>query len=322
MTSQELKTKLDAANEKVEKRLNTISKLCKKLSVNKEDLLVEYQKAPRGDYGLRTKDAQVVVSMFTELGEYDESSQLVDNLVKLDEVEKIAKNWQVKYDIQKNKEEAPKIKVLWDFLNEWEEKARNWYIENSKYLVKCMNEFHEIAYKFLEEHNYEDMDYQQKKELVSEFNDYFENNYRITRRYKFSHTDVNDWIRTKNIDNLTKELTDVRFNESDDNPWSSYDQTFGYCGKKGEYFIKSFNLEKLNKILTQEKQYKYEDLCNRISVVIGEIEDVSNLSIGNQNGELNGIVKGTKGTARVETIGCGGYNIQIFHYRVLVHKIN
>ena len=86
--------------------------------------------------------------------------------------------------------------------------------------------------------------------------------------------------------------------------------------------MRSFDLEKLNKILAQEKQNKYEDLCNRISAVVGEITDASHLSIGNQRGELNGIVKGTKGSAKVETISAGGYNIQCFHYRVLVHKIN
>lgn len=321
MTSQELKTKLDAAQEKVEKRLVTISKLCKKLNINQDTLLAEYQKAPRGEYGLRTKDARDVVYAFTVLDEEGYAMQLADNLVKLDEVERVARNWQVKYDTQKNKEEAPKIKVLWDFLNEWETKARDWYIENSKYLVKCMNDFHTIAYKFLEDNHYEAMDYQQKKELVTKFNDYFENEYHVTRRYRFSHTDADDWVRAHNIDNLTKTLTDIRFKEKDSTSWGMYDNVFGHCGEKGEYFIKNFDLEKLNKLLTQEKQYKYEDLCHRISEVVGEIEDVSNLSIGNQNGELNGIVKGTKGTARVETIGAGGYAVQIFHYRVLVHKL-
>lgn len=321
MTSEELKAKLNAANEKVEKRLGTISKLCKKLAINKDSLLAEYQKAPRGEYGLRSKDANNIVANFTVLDEYGYASQLAENLIKLDEVENIAKNWQIKYDIQKNKEEAPKIEVLWDFLTDWENKARDWYQENAKYLVRCMNEFHEIAYKFLENHNYFEMDYKERKNLIPEFNKYFEDTYHIQRRYRFSHTDVDDWVRAHNIDSLTQTLATISFNKVNDDSWDSYDQTFGYCSKKGEYILRNFDLEKLNKLLTQEKQHKYEDLCNRISAVVGEIEDVSNLSIGNQNGELNGIVKGTKGTARVETIGAGGYAVQIFHYRVLVHKL-
>ena len=74
-------------------------------------------------------------------------------------------------------------------------------------------------------------------------------------------------------------------------------------------------------IARREKLAKYEDLCNRISAVVGEIKDASNLSIGNKNGEINGTVTGSKGNAKVETISAGGYAVQCFHYRVLVHKI-
>lgn len=83
---------------------------------------------------------------------------------------------------------------------------------------------------------------------------------------------------------------------------------------------KEIDTAKLNKVLDDEVVAKYKDLVFRISAVVGEIQDVSGLSIGNKNGEINGIVKGTKGVAKIDTISAGGYNIQVFHYRVLVHK--
>lgn len=84
---------------------------------------------------------------------------------------------------------------------------------------------------------------------------------------------------------------------------------------------KTLDVAKLNKILDDEVTNKYKDLVKRITAVVGEIKDVANLRIGEQRGEINGTVKGTLGTARVETISAGGYNIQVFHYRVLVHKV-
>lgn len=66
---------------------------------------------------------------------------------------------------------------------------------------------------------------------------------------------------------------------------------------------------------------RYYELCNKVTSIIGEITDVSKLYFGN-DGSLNGIIIGTEGSAKVETIIAGGYNIQCLHYRVLVHKIN
>ena len=89
--------------------------------------------------------------------------------------------------------------------------------------------------------------------------------------------------------------------------------------------------KRLDNILEREAKTKYENLVKRISDIVGNIEDVSNLSIGRQHGELNGIVKGDKGKAKIFTIGAGGENTdiivnskhgQVYHYRVLVKPMN
>lgn len=99
--------------------------------------------------------------------------------------------------------------------------------------------------------------------------------------------------------------------------------------KDGEYeWMKDYfqyktideSLARLDKDLNREVELKYDDLINRANKVVGQITDASNLSVG-PKGELDGIIEGTKGKARIETIGAGGYNIQIFHYRVLIHPI-
>ena len=67
------------------------------------------------------------------------------------------------------------------------------------------------------------------------------------------------------------------------------------------------------------------DLYNRICLITKDIEDASNLKVtrGNENfAVINGIVKGTNGkTAKVQSVGAGGWNIQRFHIRTLVNEV-
>lgn len=61
------------------------------------------------------------------------------------------------------------------------------------------------------------------------------------------------------------------------------------------------------------------DLYNRVYAITGEITDCSRLHFSGK--ALDGYVTGTEGTAKVETILAGGYNIQRLHARVLVHEM-
>lgn len=85
----------------------------------------------------------------------------------------------------------------------------------------------------------------------------------------------------------------------------------------GEYII---DMEKLQKDLDQEANRKYDFIIERTNAIVGQITDASHLSIGDK-GDLNGFIIGTKGIAKVQTIGAGGWNIQCYHFRTLIHEM-
>ena len=97
--------------------------------------------------------------------------------------------------------------------------------------------------------------------------------------------------------------------------------------RDGEYeWLRPYNnastmqeaLDKLEKDLAQEWMRKYDFIIERTNAIVGTITDASSLKVGSK-GDLNGYIIGTKGTAKVQTIGAGGYNIQCFHFRTLIN---
>lgn len=77
--------------------------------------------------------------------------------------------------------------------------------------------------------------------------------------------------------------------------------------------------EEFRKIEEREADEWLLDLYNRVKEITGEITDCSYIRWGGKC--LDGYIIGKNGKASVETIGAGGYNIQRWHLRTLVHKI-
>lgn len=75
------------------------------------------------------------------------------------------------------------------------------------------------------------------------------------------------------------------------------------------------------KEIAKEKKSKYIHLVQSVMQKAGNIVDASHLYIGD-NGDINGFIIGDKAKVEVTTISAGGYNIQRFHYRVLIRPIN
>lgn len=75
----------------------------------------------------------------------------------------------------------------------------------------------------------------------------------------------------------------------------------------------------LERTMDHEMRSKMLDLAQRIGEKVGRITDAAGLHV--QNGEIAGVIYGENGSATIQTIGAGGYNIQRFHFRTLVHEL-
>lgn len=78
-------------------------------------------------------------------------------------------------------------------------------------------------------------------------------------------------------------------------------------------------MKKLTDDLKREADRKYDFIIDRTVAIVGTITDASGLSVGEKE-DLNGIIIGTEGKAKITTIGAGGYNIQCFHFRTLINR--
>ena len=83
--------------------------------------------------------------------------------------------------------------------------------------------------------------------------------------------------------------------------------------------ISGRSLEELKHENLEDAQQSVLNLIDRVEDKVGKVTDWKGLHFG-RNGMLNGRVTGNCGSVYVETIGAGGYNIQRFHYRVLLKK--
>lgn len=138
---------------------------------------------------------------------------------------------------------------------------------------------------------------------------------------------------------LTKMPTALKeFADQLEESWNTYDKDLRafykkeYASLKYSEFIKKYRGGYRHMMKTDEEIEKENheatqtliiNLFNRVYEKVGEITDAKYLEVtrGNMNYPvINGKIIGTKGTAVVESIGAGGYNIQRYHIRTLVKQ--
>lgn len=128
----------------------------------------------------------------------------------------------------------------------------------------------------------------------------------------------------------------VKYNIKLKKRWDEYYKLDRECcnlwntGKRDEYKVKSKEAQKAKpktyprtdeQIKSDVERWKLAEsslMVERLKTEFGKIIS-TNLYLG-ADGNVNGIIQGSKRTARIETIFAGGYNIQCLHTRLLVRE--
>lgn len=195
--------------------------------------------------------------------------------------------WQAKLATEQEKAASRNVQVILDFLAMWKKRVYDYYakglheLDEAEKAVKAL--YNPNAYWAEEE--YEDARKQLHREKYGEY-------IREYRKTPFGTT------------YLHKEKT--------------YTGKFEWLQEYFQYTLDEA-LARLTKELDDEANRKYDFIIERTNAIVGTITDASGLTIGAKQ-DLNGFIIGTNGVAKVETIGAGGYNIQCYHFRTLIHR--
>ena len=227
---------------------------------------------------------------------------------KLERIEKAeATNWEVnpyyysEYDkryTQRDLDEARK--ALEDYKNQMVVEIEKANSRNIQAIVEFLNMWKERTETYYKKH---------VTDWIETLKKYYEEDSKYCKWF-------NSHFEERHNKELLKEMKKPR--EEANAIHAMYNYLNRYMERKNCTWV--FDVDLLRKDLEEEANRKYDFIIERTNSLIGEIKDASNLSVGDK-GDLNGFIKGAKGTVKVETIGAGGYNIQCFHFRTLINKI-
>lgn len=195
------------------------------------------------------------------------------------------------------KDNSRNVPAILEFLERWKKRVFEFYDKDLKQYYK---EYEELT--ALRRENSAKYGYYLPKDVEEAFKEKWEAFKAKTRGYYRKVTVTNRF--GKEVQETVKER---------DGEWEHLN---AYINRGGYNDAISF----LKKELEEEAKAKYDFIIERVNAICGTITDASNLSVG-EKGDLNGIINGERGDASVKTIGAGGYNIQCYHFRTLIHKV-
>lgn len=308
MKIETLKDRIKKAEEKLIKINGTLARHKKQLEKKSKVLIdkgIDLNNYDKYDRSIITDET------YWDICDYEHKLEDIDNNNKkiketINIIEKLKK--QLSDQLAKENEVENSIpKALNVFLENWKQKCFDYYIE-------LTNEYIEIISKKEEDYKITKEELKALKEKKYSRKSY---NYEYVDKYTNEEIEniLNNDIPKYKIGNIKYYIKDRYINEFRNRHFAS---DMVIVDKIISDDI--INNDKLNKILDDEVKAKKEMFIYRIKQVIGEIKDLSQLRIAG-TGEINGIAKGVKCNAKVETITAGGYNIQCYHFRVLVNII-
>lgn len=313
MDLDKLQERIKNATEKVNKIQSTLNKHRELASKKREELKNKYgisdpDNVNSRDYTNNNDIWELIYSYSSRL------DSIKDNEKKLAEAERKLQELKDKYSAQSSAEK--KIldsvpKVIMDFMDGWEIRAREYYMSTCKeYLerrkklwaeqriarIHCLRETPEYA-RFLDP-------------LGNPIDEYVLNPYprvhmkNYLSEHKISESDINE--------KLKKYGSAVR--------WMSDEYWIKFKHQGFTSDIEDMLIDKVCNFVAREKQDMLLNLVAQVMDRVGDITDASQLHIG-YTGGIEGIICGTKGKVRIQTIDAGGYNIQCYHFRTLIHDL-
>lgn len=216
----------------------------------------------------------------------------------IEETQKALEGYKAQLTAETEKANSRNVKIILDFLEMWKDRVRKYYMIGLKAYYRD-EEAVRNAYNNIHKFPYASTEYNEAKSQYEELAKQF----RIDRHGLYEKRErINRWGKTERYE---VKVADGEYEYL--NPYS------------GERTIEEA-AAKLEKDLVLEANRKYDFIIERTNKIVGTITDASNLKIGAKD-DLNGFIIGERGTAKVQTIGAGGYNIQCFHFRTLINEM-
>lgn len=293
MTTIELAEKVEATRQKIQKIEATIERHRKALEKHEKKLLeLQKQEAAGADV---SRDIY-----WTECDVRHKEGDIKSSMEKLEDAKRLLEARELAYKKSAENDrviEENTPQIIKDYLEKWKADAFDWY-------MKKFDDYQAFKDKLkLEE-------LEVRKKAIEELDEY--------ARYRGREMTYSDYINMYPSRPVDKLLKEARLDYS-----SVQRRKKEFAGtvvlKMCEQASVGERVAWLNEHLDAEKREMVLDLITRLREHVGTITDASGLRVGYAG--LEGLITGDKGKVRLEAIEAGGYNIQCWHVRVLIHPV-
>ena len=227
---------------------------------------------------------------------YYNQHDLDHTLRDIDEAKKTLDSYKSQLASEQEKEASRNVPVIVEFLNNWRERVVEFYLEKFK-------------------------EYYDEKQLVSDLYNKIGDNYYSSGKTpeRLAYKEAEEALSNKLHGYYETQEFVNRFGRPDKKKVKVKDGEYEWMKPYIHERTLDLAMTKFKKDVDKEWVRKYDFIIDRTNNIVGQITDASNLKIGSKH-DLNGFIVGTKGKAKVQTIDAGGYNIQCYHFRTLIHK--